>query len=84
MYEEHIIVRALVTRAAERFASFARLAGYLGVDISELQRCVAGESMPSQEVLLKLVDLTIEDLRAMKQEFSAAAWSSLFRPRSES
>jgi hypothetical protein len=78
--EEKAIVRRLFLRAAERVGSAAALARCLGVTYTAIRPYLAGEAVPTEDLLLRTVVLIMHDLPSLKRDFSAQAWSSLSLP----
>ena len=81
MDEANAIVRRLFERAAERVGSVYALGRLLNLGDYDLKRYLAGEAIPPEEVLLRTVDLVVDDLRIMRGSFSEQAWHSLGFPR---
>ena len=67
----------LFALALQRMGSASALGRHLGVLYSELRTYLTGEAMPPNEVLLRAVDLVMEDLKAVESRFSERAWRSL-------
>lgn len=79
--EANAIVQRLFQLASQRVGSAAALARSLGLSYSDVQTYVAGEAMPPDEVLLRTVDLVLDDLKTIRGTFSEQAWQSLGLPR---
>ena len=79
--EQLVIVRRIFVAACYRFGSAASFADFLGISQSELSQLLEGSVMPSDAVLLRAVDLIIEDLPMMRAEFSPAIWDRVFSVR---
>ena len=75
--ESKAILQHLFVLAVQRIGSAAALGRHLGVFQSELRTYLAGEAMPPSEVLLRTVDLVIDDLKQVESQFSERAWRSL-------
>jgi hypothetical protein len=70
------VVGRLFVLAAERAGSRSALCLHLGLTHSELQAYVTRESLPPAEVILRAVDLLIDD--AALKSVSEHTWRSLF------
>jgi hypothetical protein len=81
MSEQHRIIQRLFIRAAEKHGSTAFLALHLAIPYSELRLYIQGEAMPLEVILLKVVDLILEELPAIRSEFSPDLWASLALPK---
>jgi hypothetical protein len=79
MVEHLAIIRRIFTAATHKFGSAAHLAAHLGITSSELRTFLDGRAMPAEAVLLSAVDLLLEELPAIRREFSSEDWKSLFR-----
>jgi hypothetical protein len=77
--ESFAIVRELFALATERVGGAPALGHHLGLPYSELSPYLTGGAIPPAEVLLRTVDLVVEDLDALKSAFSEHAWLSLAR-----
>lgn len=60
--------------------SASALALHLRIPYSELATYLAGHAMPPEAVLVRAVELIIEDLPTIRSGFSDAAWRSLPLP----
>ena len=80
--ESNAIVQRLFAMAAQRVGSAAALGRHLGLTYRQLRPYLAGEAVPPDEVLLRTVDLVIEDLKMVRSGFSEQAWRSLSLPES--
>jgi hypothetical protein len=78
--EEKAIVGRLFLRAAERIGSASALARLLGLTYTAIRPYLAGEAVPSEDLLLRTVAVVVDELPALKQGFSDDAWSSLSLP----
>src|SRR6266849_9124714 len=74
--ETQAIVQRLFARAAERQGSAAALAHHLNVTYSELRTYISGEAMPPEFILLRAVNLLIDELPEIQRGFSQRAWRS--------
>jgi hypothetical protein len=79
--ESQAIIERLFTRAAEKIGSVSRLARQLEAPYSEVRSYVHGEAMPPEEILLRAVDLIIDELPAIRAGFSQKTWDLLGLPR---
>jgi len=77
MEESLAIVQRIFTCAAMKVGSAAHLADYLGIGHGDIGLYLRGQAMPTDLVLLKVVDLLIEEMPAIRSEFSEAAWKAL-------
>jgi hypothetical protein len=75
--ESEAIVARIFQAAAGRAGGASALARHLRVPFVELRAYFTGEAMPPEEVLLRAVDLLVEDLGAIRSEFSEQAWRQL-------
>lgn len=80
MEETNVIVQRLFVLAAQRVGSASALGRYLGLTYAELSPYLAGEAIPPEGVLLRTVDLVIDDLKTVRGAFSEQAWRSLSLP----
>lgn len=71
--EQFAIVGRLFTRAAERFGGAQRVAKEFNIPDDELAAYMAGNAMPSDALLVKAVDVVMEELPALSSQFSEAA-----------
>ena len=63
-----------------RVGSTAALAKYLAIPYSEVRTYASGDAMPPEDVLLRTVELLLDELPAIRSGFSQAAWRSLRLP----
>jgi hypothetical protein len=80
--EEKAIVRRLFARAAERTGSASALAQSLGLPYTAIRGYLAGEALPPEDLMLRTLELIIEDLE-LKHEISSQAWMSLLPSEGE-
>lgn len=80
MEERNAIVRRLFVQAVTRVGSRARLAGELGVSYEDVGRYMAGEAIPTEEVLSRIAVLLGDDLSRIRAGFSPDVWRSLKLP----
>jgi hypothetical protein len=80
MEESLAIIQRIFTCAAMKIGSAAHLADHLGIGHGDIGLYLRGQTMPTDLVLLKVVDLLIEEMPAIRSEFSEAAWKALGRP----
>jgi len=78
MAEELAIVQRLFTRAAMRIGSATALGRELGISYPEVRSYMYGEAMPSDEVLLRVTKVVLDDLEVIKAHSDASAWQKLF------
>lgn len=57
------------------------LASQLKIPFTELREYLHGEAMPPEEVLLRAVDIILEELPSIRAEFSPEVWKSLSLPQ---
>lgn len=74
----HAIVQRLFVAAAHRLGGAKALAGYLDVSDSTLRTFLTGEAIPPLPVLLRAVDVVVDDFHAIRREFSEEAWRALW------
>ena len=74
------VVHRLFVKAAERVGSVARLADLLGVSPSEIRAYVSGDAAPSDAILLRTVELILDELPAIRSQVSPQAWQALSLP----
>ena len=79
--EEHAIIRRIYAAAAAKIGSVAHLAEHLGLGYADVLAYVEGKALPPDEILLRTVDLLLEELPAIRGEFSPDAWRALSLPR---
>ena len=63
-----------------RVGSAGALAQQLQIAYSELRLYLEGEAAPPEEVLLKAVSVILDELPAIRTEFSRETWDSLRLP----
>ena len=78
--ERQSIVRRIFMCAAERLGSTSILARDAGITFSELRTYLSGEAMPPEEVLLKVVEIIIDQIPVIRTEFPIEDWRSLRLP----
>jgi len=79
--EQHAIVQRIFLRAAERIGGASALCQQIKVPYSELRTYLQGDAMPPEDILLRAVDVIIDELPAIRSGFSQRAWQSLALPR---
>ena len=79
--EELAIVRRIFVAACYKFGSAANFASFLDVSHAELNEYLEGAAMPPDLALERAVSLILEELPALRGEFSVAAWSRVFPAR---
>lgn len=77
-----VVVQRVFVRAAERLGSAAELGRHLGLSYAELRPYLYGQAIPPEQVLLRTLDLIVDDLKALKNVCPEGAWRSLGLPRS--
>ncbi len=75
------IVQRIFARAAEQLGGASELSRHLRLNYSELGLYLAGEAMPPEDVLLRAVNVVIQDLKEIRSSFSEQAWRALPLPR---
>ena len=80
MDETSEIVRRIFLRAAQRVGSVAALGRELGASYSEIKAYVAGDTVPTNAILLRAVEILIDDLPELRSGFSEQAWQALSLP----
>ena len=78
--ESNAIIQRLFALAAQRVGSAAALGRHLGLTYRELRPYLAGDAIPPECVLLRTVDLVVEDLKMVRSGFSEQAWRFLSLP----
>jgi hypothetical protein len=81
MDESAAIVQRLFELAARRVGSAYALGQYLGLSYRQVQPYLAGEAIPPEPVLLRTVELVIDDLKLIRGSFSERAWQALALPQ---
>jgi hypothetical protein len=76
------MVRRIFVRAAERLGSAAELGRHLGLSYAELRPYLYGQAMPPETILLRAVDIVIDELKVLKTSCSESTWRSLSLPGS--
>lgn len=74
------MVQRIFVRAAERMGSAAELGRHLGLSYAELRPYLYGQAMPPEQVLLRAVDVVIDELNIFKAACSPSTWRSLSLP----
>lgn len=77
MNEQLTILRRILVTAGRRAGSVEGLAAHLGVSEKQIRAFLVGAATPSDAVLLKAVEIILDDLPAIRAEFSEKAWRSL-------
>lgn len=80
MEESNAIVQRIFALAAQRVGSASALARHLGLGYGEISPYLGGKAIPPEDVLLRTVDLVIDDLKTVRSGFSEQAWRSLLLP----
>ena len=78
--ESTAIAQRIFVRAAERLGSATALAGHLGLTYAELRHYLYGHAVPPEDILLRTVDLVLEDLKVLKSMCSETTWRALSLP----
>ena len=78
--ESAAMVQRIFVRAAERMGSAKALAGHLGLSYAELRRYLYAQAVPPEHILLRTVDLVIDDLKVLKSMCSETTWRALSLP----
>ena len=79
--EERAIIQRILRRAEMKVGSAARCAETLGISLTELRSYREGEAKPADAVLLRAVDLILDEIPAIRVTFSARAWNALSLPK---
>jgi len=74
----HSVVQRLFVAAAHRLGGASALSAHLRVSDSDLRTFLTGEAIPSQPIVLRAVDVVIDDFHTLRREFSPEAWTSLW------
>jgi hypothetical protein len=80
MGERQAIVKRIFMCAAQRLGSTSAVAREVGITFSELRTYISGDAMPPEEVLLKVVNIIIDQIPVIRPEFSGEDWRSLRLP----
>jgi hypothetical protein len=78
--ERQAIVRRIFMCAAQRLGSTSAVARDVGIGFGELRTYISGEAMPPEQVLLKVVEIIIDQIPAIRTEFPPEDWRSLRLP----
>ena len=79
--EELGIIQQILTSAMLRLGSVARLAEHLKISYADLAKYRAGDDTPPDEVLLRAVDVILDELPAIRRTCSAKTWQALSLPK---
>jgi hypothetical protein len=71
------VIGRLFRAAAHRAGGTAALGEHLDLDAVQLRPYLAGEAIPSAEILLRTVELVLDQLDTIARAGSAAGWHSL-------
>ena len=63
-----------------KVGSASALAQQIRIPYSELRGYLDGEAMPPEDILLRAVDVILDELPAIRSEFSPEVWRSLSLP----
>lgn len=80
MDDEHRLVSRLFSRAAVRVGSVGLLALRIKASPKEVLRYMQGEAIPPEDVLLRAVDIILDELSTFRGEFAPQVWQSLSLP----
>ena len=80
MDAEHELILRLFARAAHKVGSVSRLAMMLGVSYADVAKYMQGEAIPPEAVLLRAVELILDDVAHFRNLYPDA-WESLSLPK---
>ena len=81
MDEEHELILRLFSRAAARVGNVSHLALRIKASPNEVLRYMQGEAIPPEDVLLRTVEIILDELPRFRSEVSAEVWRSLSLPK---
>ena len=81
MDDEHRLVLKLFSRAAARAGSAGHLALRIKASPNEVSTYMQGKAIPPEDVLLRTVEIILDELPGFRAEFSPEAWQSLSLPK---
>jgi len=81
MDEEHELVLRLFNLAAERVGGATRLKQRLRISSNDVLMYLQGKQVPPEAVMLKAVELVLDDLPRFRSHFSSEAWRALSLPK---
>lgn len=80
MDAEHELILRLFSRAAAKVGSVNQLALRLGISYADVATYMQGKAIPPEPILLRAVELILDDLPYFRANF-AQAWQSLSLPK---
>ena len=78
MDDSHKVILRLFNRAAARIGNARLLALHLRLSDEQLAAYLMGKALPPDEVLLRAVDLILDELPGIRADVSPEVWRSLF------
>jgi hypothetical protein len=81
MDEEHRLTQSLFNRAAERVGSATRLQQRLRISSNDVLMYLQGKAIPPEAVMLRAVEIVLDELPRFRSEFSSEAWQALSLPK---
>ena len=80
MDEEHQLTQRLFNRAAERVGGATRLKQRLRISSNDVLMYLQGKAIPPEAVMLRAVEIVLDELPRFRSEFSSQAWRALSLP----
>jgi hypothetical protein len=81
MDDEQRLILRLFSRAAARAGSAQHLALRIKASPNEVLMYMQGKKVPPEEVLLRAVDIILDELPGIRADFSTEVWRSLSLPK---
>lgn len=81
MDDEHRLIERLFNRAAERVGSASGLKRRLRISSNEVLMYLQGKAIPPEAVMLRTVEIVLDELPRLRSEFSREAWRALSLPQ---
>jgi len=81
MDDEHRLISRLLSRAAAKVGSPERLAIHIQASPAEVWSYMQGKKIPPEAVLLRAVEVILDELPNFRTEFSPEVWHSLSLPK---
>ena len=81
MDAEHELILRLFSRAAARAGNVGHLALRIKASPNEVLKYMQGEAIPPEDVLLRTVEIILDELPKFRAEVSPEVWRSLSLPQ---
>jgi hypothetical protein len=81
MDAEHELILRLFSRAAARAGNVGHLALRIKASPNEVLKYMQGEAIPPEDVLLRAVEIILDELPKFRAEASPEVWRSLSLPQ---